>query len=219
MSCMATTTTNLGLTKPDYTDAADIAVINTNMDTVDTAITATKSDLGIVEDGNTATHSITAGQYVIWKGNLYTASSAIATGTTLSTSNLTAVSNGGLNSLNEQIANISTTGTTQLSTYKMGTMSIETNSELVYNSSTRVIQIKFQISSGAQLSAGNTYTVGSVGSAYKPLVSSYCMASRTDNGTEIGRLNISPSNGSIDFRALSNVPSGVYLFGGLMYFY
>lgn len=104
MSCMATTTTNLGLTKPDYTDAADIAVINTNMDTVDTAITATKSDLGIVEDGNTATHSITAGQYVIWKGNLYTASSAIATGTTLSTSNLTAVSNGGLNSLNEQIA-------------------------------------------------------------------------------------------------------------------
>lgn len=103
MSCMATTTTNLGLTKPDYTDAADIAVINTNMDTVDTAITATKSDLGIVEDGNTATHSITAGQYVIWKGNLYTASSAIATGTTLSTSNLTAVSNGGLNSLNEQI--------------------------------------------------------------------------------------------------------------------
>ena len=108
---MATTTTNLGLTKPDYTDAADIAVINTNMDTVDAAITAantnitaTKSDLGIVEDGNTATHSITAGQYVIWKGNLYTASSAIATGTTLSTSNLTAVSNGGLNSLNEHIA-------------------------------------------------------------------------------------------------------------------
>lgn len=103
---MATTTTNLGLTKPDYTDAADIAVINTNMDTVDTAITATKSDLGIVEDGNTATHSITAGQYVIWKGNLYTASSAIAIGTTLSTSNLTAVSNGGLNSLNDQIATV-----------------------------------------------------------------------------------------------------------------
>ena len=104
MSCMATTTTNLGLTKPDYTDAADIAVINTNMDTVDTAITATKSDLGIVEDGNTAIHSITKGQYVIWKGNLYTASSAIAIGTTLSTSNLTAVSNGGLNSLNDHIA-------------------------------------------------------------------------------------------------------------------
>jgi len=37
---MATYTTNLNLTKPDYTDAADVAVINTNMDTIDTAVTA-----------------------------------------------------------------------------------------------------------------------------------------------------------------------------------
>lgn len=35
---MATTTTNLGLTKPAYTETADISVINTNMDTIDTAI-------------------------------------------------------------------------------------------------------------------------------------------------------------------------------------
>ena len=33
---MATTTTNLGLTKPAGTDAPDIAVINANMDTIDT---------------------------------------------------------------------------------------------------------------------------------------------------------------------------------------
>lgn len=33
---MATTTTNLGLTKPAGTDAVDIAVINANMDTIDT---------------------------------------------------------------------------------------------------------------------------------------------------------------------------------------
>lgn len=32
---MATTTANLGLTKPDYNDAADVAVINRNMDTID----------------------------------------------------------------------------------------------------------------------------------------------------------------------------------------
>lgn len=35
---MATTTTNLGLTKPAYTDSADIGVINTNMDLIDTAV-------------------------------------------------------------------------------------------------------------------------------------------------------------------------------------
>lgn len=58
-----------------------------------------KSDLGIVEDGNTATHAIAQGQYVIWKGSLYTASSAISVGATLSGSNLTAVSNGGFNDL------------------------------------------------------------------------------------------------------------------------
>ena len=33
---MATTTTNLGLTKPAGTDEVDIAVINANMDTIDT---------------------------------------------------------------------------------------------------------------------------------------------------------------------------------------
>lgn len=37
---MATTTTNLGLTKPAYADDADIAVINGNMDILDTKIGA-----------------------------------------------------------------------------------------------------------------------------------------------------------------------------------
>lgn len=65
-----------------------------------------RSDLGIVENTNTATHTIAAGQYVIWKGLLYTASSAIPSGTTLSSSNLTAVSGGGLNSLNGNIGDL-----------------------------------------------------------------------------------------------------------------
>lgn len=35
---MATTTANLGLTKPDYTEKADVAVINGNMDKIDAAV-------------------------------------------------------------------------------------------------------------------------------------------------------------------------------------
>ena len=35
---MATRTTNLSLIKPDYTDTADIADINANMDTIDAKI-------------------------------------------------------------------------------------------------------------------------------------------------------------------------------------
>lgn len=73
----------------------DIAELKTSLSTV-------KSDLGIVEDTNTATHTIAAGQYVIWKDALYVATAAIPVGTTLSSSNLTAVSGGGLNAIIEE---------------------------------------------------------------------------------------------------------------------
>ena len=70
-----------------------------------------ESDMGIVETTNTATHAISSGQYVIWKGQLYTADSAIAVGATLAASggskNLTAVANGGLNALNNNITTLS----------------------------------------------------------------------------------------------------------------
>ena len=59
-----------------------------------------KNDIGIVENGTTATHNIASGQYVIWQGNLCTALYAILPGDTLSSSNMIAVSNGGLNALN-----------------------------------------------------------------------------------------------------------------------
>lgn len=67
--------------------------------------------IGIVETGDTCTHSggIAAGQYVIWKGVLYTADAAIDVGETLVASggskNLTACSDGGLNALYNVKAN------------------------------------------------------------------------------------------------------------------
>lgn len=84
-------------------DGSMVLVSAGDSTTVQQSLAAVKSDMGIVEDGNTATHTIAAGQYVIWKGALYTASAAIPAGTTLSTSNLTAVSGGGLNALNGKI--------------------------------------------------------------------------------------------------------------------
>ena len=70
---------------------------------------AAAAAFGIVENGNAASQTISKGQYVIWKGVLYTADAAIASGTTLAASggnkNLTAVPNGGLNALNSNIAN------------------------------------------------------------------------------------------------------------------
>lgn len=75
-----------------------------------------KSDIGIVEDTDTATHTISSGQYVIWKNELYKASAAIPSGDPLSSTNLTAVSDGIANELNSKMANFikskSLTGTT-----------------------------------------------------------------------------------------------------------
>ena len=76
---MATTTTNLGLTKPAYADAADIAIINSNMDIIDSNIkslqdmTATHiSQIGSLQDSVSDLQSdITDLQKPGSKGNLY----------------------------------------------------------------------------------------------------------------------------------------------------
>lgn len=71
--------------------------------TIHSASGTTQADLAIVATGNLAPSAISAGQYVIWNGSLYTAKTAIASGATLSTSNLTAVSSGGLNDLKASV--------------------------------------------------------------------------------------------------------------------
>ena len=129
---MATQTSNLGLTKPAYDEAADIVpAVNNNMDTLDSkigpvpantsvqaqiasnnqAIAKLDESIAIVSDGNTH-GAIASGQYVYVKNHgtltegLYTANSAISANATLSSSNVTAVSGGGLNALNSKITSL-----------------------------------------------------------------------------------------------------------------
>lgn len=96
---MATTTTNLGLTKPAYSDTADIAVINANMDKIDTAANGLEAGIAIVSNNNTHA-AVSKGQYVYVRNHgtlsegVYKANSNIAANGTLSGSNLTAVSGG-----------------------------------------------------------------------------------------------------------------------------
>lgn len=72
---------------------------------VNTKVSKTEDLISIVENGNTCTHTggISKGQYVNWKGDLYTADSNISVGATFASSggskNLTAVADGGLNDL------------------------------------------------------------------------------------------------------------------------
>lgn len=68
--------------------------LQVDQNTIDEKI---KGDIGIVENGDVATHAITSGYYVIWKGDLYVAKTDISSGTTLSAAsngNLTAKPNG-----------------------------------------------------------------------------------------------------------------------------
>ena len=103
-------------------NSGNIPVSASDNTTVQQSLAATKGDIGIVEDGNTATHTIPAGYYVIWKGALKTASVAIPSGTTLSSSNLTDVPDGGLNSLR---ANLPKRHSVQITTNDTGIYVLE----------------------------------------------------------------------------------------------
>ena len=87
------------LNKQVAQNTADIAALSTSMGNANGAI-------AIVATGNTAPKAIPAGQFVLWSGGLYTANSAIASGETLSSSNLTAVPDGGLNALNSNLTKL-----------------------------------------------------------------------------------------------------------------
>lgn len=91
---------------------------------------ANKATVAIVEDGDTATQNHSNGAYIVWKGSLYIASANIATGDTLSASNLTAKTSGiggEVASLNSSVGTLSTNYTTlsnnvaNIGTIKTGT--------------------------------------------------------------------------------------------------
>jgi hypothetical protein len=91
---MASTTTNYGLEKPVYSEKADVAAMNTNMDKIDTALGGLDAGIAIVANGNTHA-AISEGQYVYIRGHnslaegLYRATANIAANGTLSGSNVT----------------------------------------------------------------------------------------------------------------------------------
>ena len=133
---MASYTGNLGLKKPALDDDALITDINHNMEIVDAAINGIQDGLAIVANNNTHV-AITAGQFVYVRNHstltegLYVASTNIAANATLSSSNLTADAAGGLNSLNDNLANkikyIDTTVTGAINTLDNGVYILETS--------------------------------------------------------------------------------------------
>ena len=186
---MATTTQNLGLIKPAGTDKIRIAQINSNMDIIDTkmgpvgstplqtqatnaasSISALQSGMAIVCDGNTHA-AIASGNYAYVRNHsslaegLYQATAAIAANATLSTSNLSAVSGGGLNALlgkiPEQLIHLGKETDYPLSAahtvYPMGITLIYTASSTSYPYGTgTVVTIRSAAARCVQFSFGNS---------------------------------------------------------------
>ena len=74
---MATNTSILGLSKPAYTDDADVAVINSNMDLIDAESGRLRANFAGTYANNQA---YAVGAYCIYQGNLYRCTTAIGSG-------------------------------------------------------------------------------------------------------------------------------------------
>lgn len=75
---------------------SDIALSSTDNRTVDTAIEDVEQAIAYVEPGATASQNMTAGSIVIWQNTPCIARSNIANGDTLNSTNLQAISSGGI---------------------------------------------------------------------------------------------------------------------------
>lgn len=78
-------------------NGANIPVDANSNTTIDQKLENIKGSIAIIENGNTATHNISQGSYVLWKDNAYKAKTNISINDTLSTTNLESISNGFIN--------------------------------------------------------------------------------------------------------------------------
>lgn len=105
---MATTSTpNINLTKPDYSENADVQVLNQNADKIDAAVGGLQNSFAIIVDGDTCSTAVAAGAYAYIRNNthglaegLYRNKSSSAfpvSGGTADSTVFEAVSGGGIN--------------------------------------------------------------------------------------------------------------------------
>ena len=87
--------------------------------------------LGYREDGNTASRTIEDGSFVVWKGSLYKANGSIPQGTAFSSSNLTEVTDGGLNELQSDVESLNDS-IGSLFVNLTGTISANKNAQIQY---------------------------------------------------------------------------------------
>lgn len=138
---MASTTTNLGLTKPAYSDDADISDINGNMDLIDAEAGRVRANVAANYDSS---ETYAVGDYCLHDGSLYKCSTAISSPEAWTAGHWTQIKiTGELSTLNGKIATQEYTIATYVFAYKSanfvqltinnGSYSINSNKELMYD--------------------------------------------------------------------------------------
>lgn len=111
---MASTTTNLGLTKPAYSDDADISDINGNMDLIDAEAGKVRANVAANYDSS---ETYAVGDYCLHDGSLYKCSTAISSPEAWTAGHWTQIKiTGELSTLNGKIANLLMVAQTQVTT-------------------------------------------------------------------------------------------------------
>ena len=101
---MASTTTNLGLTKPAYSDDADISDINGNMDLIDAEAGKVRANVAANYDSS---ETYAVGDYCLHDGSLYKCSTTISSPEAWTAGHWTQIKiTGELSALNGKIANL-----------------------------------------------------------------------------------------------------------------
>lgn len=107
---MASTTTNLGLTKPAYSDDADISDINGNMDLIDAEAGRVRANVAANYDSS---ETYAVGDYCLHDGSLYKCNTTISSPEAWTAGHWTQIKiTGELSALNGKIAK--TTGTAEV---------------------------------------------------------------------------------------------------------
>ena len=135
-----------------------------------------------------APKAITSGQFVIWNGTLYTASTNIASGATLSTSNLTAVSSDGFNALKGLIDQVKTAFNTDALAVR-GSINSANDLNNLDNQTTGIYRIAESIPQ------------------HCPVGFVWCFLIQIKMGSVTNQVLLKPSSGSIYVRELTGSPA------------
>lgn len=133
-----------------------------------------EGDLAIVETTDTAFHSITANQYVMWKGEIYKAVSNITSGDTLlatgNDANLEAVNSGAANDLQSQVTSLNSKIATS---YDVNAASYNTDvissAAIGYQKFGKVVVVSLDFTTSTIISAHNTELINGLPETCSPI--------------------------------------------------